>query len=552
MVKVKIFVLFFFNYILFSKNVVNISSIKFINTSICNTTFFVGKTNSDKFVLFEIKNVKKINNVNVFDIDLKNDYNLYFTVKGKDKTGKTYSIDRNKDEDKNKKFELRLYLDNEKIEIQEITGYNNINKKNIYSNDIFILNLQDFTSVIFKLTKKVKKTVQENVDGILKDVEKEVYEDKYIFCNDCNTYEIGEKNRKDHYGMFSNTLKDQNYYKLSVEWVSKNKDKWTNIRNMFSKNNFIEEVDFGNFDYKFNDISSCFDQCENLKNVKNLKKLFNDNLNSVAYVFDGCKKVDNIDISNVKLPEDSSRFFCCSSIKNLKYDNLDCSKCKNLDSFFWGSDIEEFDFNKLKNTENIENLTMFFGDCKNFKKVIFNDIKFPKLKEMEQMFNFCKNLDEIIGFENVKLKVKNVNLLFHGCNSLKKLNLSNLVITDNNNRIVDFRYIKDLILPNDPNSAELIINNIKEFFNRTYGKISNNKFNIYYKNQKLENVSKFDDINKFLDNPTDYINNDNRENILKVNEQKYLDSLKNIDQDTLKAAGCCSKFCCSKNCCCGG
>ena len=557
MVKVRIFVLFFFNYILFSKNVVNVSSIKFINTNVCNTAFTCSKTNSDKFILFEIKNVKKLANVNVFDIDLKNDYILYFTIKGEDKNEIEYDIDRTKDEDKNKKFELRLDLNNEKIEIQEITGYDNIKKKNIYSNNVFIFDFKDFTCVIFKLTKKVKKTVQEKVGDDLKDVEKEVDEDKYIFCNDCNTYEIGGKNgKKSYYGMFCDTLKEKNFYKVSVEWVSKNKDKWTNIKNMFGKNEFIEEVDFGNFDYNFNDISYCFDQCENLKNVKNLKKLFNDNLNRAKYFFADCKKIDNVDISDIKLPEDSSSFFSCSSIKNLKYDNLDCSKCKNLEGFFGGSDIEEFNFNKLKNTENIEDLTMFFCDCKKLKKVIFNDIKFPKLEKMDQMFDSCQILDEIIGFENIKLKLKNGDFLFHRCNNLKKLNLSNLVITDNNKTIVDFRYIKDLILPNDPNSAKLIINYIKEFFNRTYGNNLNNKFNIYYKNQKLENVSKFDDIDKFLDNPTDYINNDNRNNILKFNEQKYLSSLKNLDQDTLKTAGycskCCSNLCCSKNCCCGG
>lgn len=541
---INLFLLFFFNYKLFSNNVVNVSSIKFINTSVCNSVLTVNKTISDKFVLFEIKNVKKLDNVNVFDIDLKNDYNLYFTIKGEDKTGKIYCIDRTKDEDKNKKFELRLDLDNEKIEIQEITGYDNKNKKNIYNNNVFIFDFKDFTCVIFKLTKKVKKIIKEKVNGVLEDVEKEFDEDKYIFCNDCNTFEIGDENGKNYYGIFCDTLKEQNYYKVSVEWVSKNKDKWTNIRNMFSENKFIEEVDFGNFDYKFKDISSCFDKCKNLKKVKNLKKLFNDNLNSATYFFDECTKIDNVDISDIKLPKDSTGFFGESSIKNLKYDNLDCSKCKNLDSFLDGSNIEEFDFSKLKNVENVENFSAFFFDCKNLKKVIFNNIEFKGQKDVSQMFYRCENLDEIIGFENVKLNVKRGVHLFSRCKNLKKINLSNIIL--NNTEcisIVDFRYIKDLILPNDPNSAKLIIEDVQVFLkNKRNG--NDNEFNLIYKGTKLENVSKFDDINKFLDNPTDYINNDNRKNVLKVNEQKYLDSLKNLDKDTLKTVGCCSKCCC--------
>jgi len=547
MINVRIFVLFFFSFNLFSKNVVNVSSIKFINTVVCNGVFTGVKTNSDKFVLFEIKNVKKLDDVNVFDIDLKDDYNSYFTVKGKDETGKIYNIEKNEESDKNKKFELRLDLKNEKIEIQEIIGYDDKNNKNILSDNVFIFDFKDFTCAIFKLTKKVKKTVKELVEGILQDVEKEVDEDKYIFCNDCNTFEIGDKNgKKSYYGMFFLPMKEQNYYKVSVEWVSKNKNKWTNIKNMFSENKFIEEVDFGNFDYNFNDISFCFDQCENLKNVKNLKKLFNDNLNSIAFFFVDCKNIDNVDISDIKLPEDSSDFFSCSSIKNLKYDNLDCSKCKNLNSFFWASNIEEFDFNNLKNTENIEDLEMFFNDCEKLKKVIFNDIKFPKLEKMDEMFGSCKNLDEIIGFENVKLKLKSGNFLFHRCNSLKKLNLSNLVITDHNKTIVDFRYIKDLILPNDPNYAKLIIKDVQNFLkNNRNG--SNNEFNLIYKGTKLENVSEFDDLDKFIEKSDDYIKD--RNTILRTNEENFNKSLneKNINNDVSKNSLCCAQCC--ANCC---
>ena len=165
---------------------------------------------------------------------------------------------------------------------------------------------------------------------------------------------------------------------------------------------------------------------------------------------------------------------------------------------------------------------------------------------MNQMFSCCENLDEIIRFENIKLKLKSGDFLFHRCNSLKKLNLSNLVITDNNNKIVDFRYIKDLILPNDPNSAKIIINYIKEFFkNKRNG--SNNQFNIIYNGKKLENVSEFDDLDKFIEKSDDYIKD--RNTILRTNEENFNKSLneKNINNDVSKNSLCCAQCC--ANCC---
>ena len=546
--KINFFIFKIFVFFLYFNNIFAVKNIKVDNITIMdafmscfNGVWEANKKESGNFLILGINDYKKAKNI--YDLQIELNSCLFFKIDGCDEKNikDKYKIDNHNNTDKNKKFQLKLDLNNETLQIQEITDYDKINKKNILSENIFTFDLEDFTNVIFKLTYRVKKKVMNNTTGEFED--QEVDEDKYVFCNDCNSCVIDKTN----IGMFC-SLPKESHYKISVEWVSKNKNKWTDISGMFSKNNNIEEIDFGNFDYKFKNISSCFSECENLKIVKNLKKVFNDDLEEVKYVFDCCKKIDNIDISNVKLPEDSSCLFSCSSIKNLKYDNLDCSKCKNLNSFFWGSDIEEFDFNNLKNTENIEDLTMFFCDCEKLKKVIFNDIKFPKLKEMEQMFNSCQILDEIIGFENVKLEVKSGNFLFYRCNSLKKLNLSNLVITDNNNKIVDFRYIKDLILPNDKNSAEIIINYIKEFFNRTYGKNLDNKFNIYYKNQKLENVSQFDDFDKFIEKPDDYINN--RDNILKTNEENYKKSLKNLNEDTLKAAGCCSKCCANCNNCC--
>ena len=536
---INLFLIFFFNlnFNLFSKNYINITKMKFMNT-LCGH-IFSSKVSYSNFLLFEIESIK--NDFITFEIDLKDEKNYNFLIEGEDKTKNKYKIDKEEDIYKNKNFELRLDLKNEKIEIQEIS-YDMLNKKNIYSNDIFIFDLKDFTCVIYKLTKKVRKIIKVNINGALKDVEKEVDEDKYIFCNDCNTFKVEEEN----FGMFYKPL-GNNYYKVSVEWVSKNKDKWTKIFEMFRENKFIEEVDFGDFDYKFEDISFCFAKCENLKYVKNLKKLFNDNLKKVEYFFHECKNIETADISDVKLPEDSGCFFAESSVKNLKYDNLDLSKCKNLEAFFWGNNIEEFDFTKIKNAENIENLQMFFCDCKNLKKVIFNNIEFKKSILIDQMFDHCENLDEIIGFENIKLKVKRGDYVFKSCKNLKKLDLSNIIISGNSERMVDFKYIKDLILPNDPNSAKLIINEIKKFFN-TPRSNKDNQFCLFYKCTKLENVSELDDLDEFINDSENYIKNRNE---ILANKRVSLSDEKNnynMNNDTLKTIGCCSKCCFCCNC----
>ena len=225
---------------------------------------------------------------------------------------------------------------------------------------------------------------------------------------------------------------------------------------------------------------------------------------------------------------------------------MDCSKCKNLEAFFWENNIEEFDFTKIKNAENIENLQMFFCDCKNLKKVIFNNIEFKKSILIDQMFDRCENLDEIIGFENIKLKVKGGDYVFKNCKNLKKLDLSNIIISGNSERMVDFRYIKDLILPNDQNSAKLIINEIKKFFN-TPGSNKDNQFCLFYKGTKLENVSELDDLDEFINDSENYIEKRN-DFLEKKRTQSDEKNNYNINKDTLKTIGCCSKCCFCCNC----
>jgi hypothetical protein len=113
--------------------------------------------------------------------------------------------------------------------------------------------------------------------------------------------------------------------------------------------------------------------------------------------------------------------------------------------------------------------------------------------------------------------------------------------------MVDFKYIKDLILPNDPNSAKLIINEIKKFFN-TPGSNKDNQFCLFYKGTKLENVSELDELDEFIIDSENYIKNRNE---ILANKRVSLSDEKNnynMNNDTLKTIWCCSKCCFCCNC----
>ena len=105
-----------------------------------------------------------------------------------------------------------------------------------------------------------------------------------------------------------------------------------------------------------------------------------------------------------------------------------------------------FDNDKLSDNENkitiyiektFSDLSYFFKDCYNIKKIIFKKFRIKNFNDMSYMFFNCKNLESIIFLEFDTSNVRSFFSMFGLCKSLKVLDLSKF----NTNNALDMGYM---------------------------------------------------------------------------------------------------------------
>ena len=151
---------------------------------------------------------------------------------------------------------------------------------------------------------------------------------------------------------------------------------------------------------------------ENIKwkyNFKNkgkyeIKIVFKKILNNINGLFENCKNIYSIDLSN----------FNTSKVTDMGYIFNKCNKLKIIKG------IEKF------NTINVINMRGMFQLCNEIEELNLSNFNTSKVTDMECMFNECNKLKIIKGIEKLNtINVINMNGMFNLCNEIKELNLSN-------------------------------------------------------------------------------------------------------------------------------
>ena len=188
-----------------------------------------------------------------------------------------------------------------------------------------------------------------------------------------------------------------------------------------------------------------------------IKLIFLDKINNSSYMFNGCKSIISIDLSNFDssdITDMNSMFSECTHLKKIILENLNTEKVNNMNYMFNKClELEKIEFPNSFNTQNVKNLSFMFHDCENLSEIIFsssfktdNAINFKamfgkchllkkldlrnfsseKVKDMSYMFDQCNNLIEIL-IEPELFKTNNVthmNYMFSDCFSLKSFDFS--------------------------------------------------------------------------------------------------------------------------------
>ena len=230
------------------------------------------------------------------------------------------------------------------------TGYSKLKKKNIgiYFQNLlkYIDNEKNKIEIIVEIdeVKNVKLINHNKNMNIFKNEEK-------IILNSDNTYNFEEKGKYIFTIIINNNLTECAY--------------------LFDSCNALVEIDLSNFDAsKINNFECMFSKCYKLKEIKGLEKLNTSNAINMSKMFQGCKELKLLDLSN----------FDTSKVTNMEFMFDDCNKLIEIKG------LENF------KTNNVTDMCEMFRNCNKIESLNLSNFVTSKVNNMCLMFDECNKL----------------------------------------------------------------------------------------------------------------------------------------------------------------
>ena len=159
---------------------------------------------------------------------------------------------------------------------------------------------------------------------------------------------------------------------------------------------------------------------------------FKNNLTKTCYMFNGCKSLKNLNLSNFNtqnVTNMSGMFFGCKSLANLNLTNFNTQNVTDMSSMFYDcKSIANLDLSNF-NTQNVTDMSSMFFGCKSFTNLNLSNFNTQNVTKMNNMFYDCISLRNINLSNFNTQNVTEMNGMFFGCYSLKK---ENIITKDNN------------------------------------------------------------------------------------------------------------------------
>ena len=203
--------------------------------------------------------------------------------------------------------------------------------------------------------------------------------------------------------------------------------KCVNIKEIPELKNIFNKTDKSDNPNKIANISMLFNGCKNLSNVDG-KEWHGKNIEDMSYAFNRCKNLKTIDLGNIKIDnvKDMCGLFNGCEILTIIPSVITSSKTPNVEDIsimFQGcSNLESIDVSNFT-TPRVKDMNGIFSGCKKLKKKV--NMKYwstENVKEMIGMFNNCENLPEVTLPAKMNLgNVQNASGMFYGCEKLKTL-----------------------------------------------------------------------------------------------------------------------------------
>ena len=221
----------------------------------------------------------------------------------------------------------------------------------------------------------------------------------------------------------------------------------TKVNYMFSKCNYLTNIDLSNF---------------NTRNIINMSGMFHDSgalenidvsffdtfkVKNMHRMFSGCESLKDIDLSifNTQNVTSMSRMFeNCKSLKSIDISNFNTQNVTNMNFMFYGcKSLQSIDLSNF-DTKNVTNMSYMFGECRALLNLDLSKFNIQNVNDMGWMFLYCTSLSNLdISNFNTQNAV-NMESMFLFCESLTSLKIAN----DNNvkdNKIMKiFKKCKDM------------------------------------------------------------------------------------------------------------
>ena len=239
----------------------------------------------------------------------------------------------------------------------------------------------------------------------------------------------------------------------SIDLSVVNLSRISNLSYMFKDAKDLTSITFGPaFDTRnITDMSYMFDGCERLNtidlsnfntaNVINMEHMFSrsgvdtitlpatfttNNVRSMGYMFASCSNLDSINANQLNVENVatmSHMFYNCPQLTNLNISNFNTSNAHSMDNMFaLCSNLQNLTFGGNFNTENVTDLSDMFNGCERLTNISNAKIIVKAATNTSGMFRNCEGLTNIDLSTSTFENVANAEEMFSNCSALTKIN----------------------------------------------------------------------------------------------------------------------------------
>ena len=148
--------------------------------------------------------------------------------------------------------------------------------------------------------------------------------------------------------------------------------------------------------------------CKNLTEIKNMKNLYTNECINMSYMFNYCKSLTSLDVSNFdtsQVSDMSHMFNSCHSLTSLDVSKCDTIKVTDMSHMFsYCESLTSLDVSKW-GTSKVTDMDWMFGNCSSLTSLDLSNFDISKVTRMYDMFVGCSSLKSITATQTVKDKI---------------------------------------------------------------------------------------------------------------------------------------------------